>query len=294
MVLSVFGRYENLKIGNYELIVIETGRFALDGGAMFGVVPKTLWQKANPADENNRIDLALRSLLLKSDDLLILVDTGIGNKFDDKFSERYKVDFSNYSINKSLEENRLSPSDITDVIITHLHFDHAGGTTYQDEGELKLTFPNAIHHVQGEQWDWAVGPSEKDKASYLRNDFSLLEKENKINKLPGPQELFPGVELLVMYGHTQGMQIVKISDADTTLLYCADLIPTSSHIPIPWVMAYDNNPLITMNEKSRLLPRAVDEKWILFFEHDPYRHAASVSLTDKGFRMKEEVTINFI
>jgi glyoxylase-like metal-dependent hydrolase (beta-lactamase superfamily II) len=283
-----------LRIGKYELIVIETGRFALDGGAMFGVVPKTLWHKTNPADENNRIDLALRSLLLKSDDRLILIDTGIGNKCDDKFSERYKVDLSKYSINKSLEKYHFSPSDITDVIITHLHFDHAGGTTYLDNGQLKLTFPHAIHHVQGEHWDWASSPSEKDMASFIKNDFSLLENDNKINKLPGPQVLFPGIEVLVMYGHTQGMQIVKISDTNNTLLYCADLIPTASHIPIPWVMAYDNNPLITMNEKSRLLPRAVDEKWTLFFEHDPFYHAALVSMTDKGFRMREEVIINTI
>ena len=281
-----------MRIGKYELIVIETGHFALDGGAMFGVVPKILWQKSNPADKNNRIDLALRSLLLKSDDLLILIDTGLGNKFDDKFSERYKVDLSKHSINKSLKKNHLSPSDITDVIITHLHFDHAGGTTCMDKGQLKLTFPNAIHHVQGEHWDWAFSPSEKDKASFIRKDFSLLENDNKIKKLSGPQELFPGIELLVMYGHTQGMQIVKISDTDNTLLYCSDLIPTASHIPIPWVMAYDNNPLITMNEKSRLLQKAVDEKWTLFFEHDPFYQAALVSLTDKGFRMRKEVIIN--
>jgi glyoxylase-like metal-dependent hydrolase (beta-lactamase superfamily II) len=280
-----------LKIGNYELYSIETGRFALDGGAMFGVVPKNLWDKTNPSDSNNRISLALRSLLLQSENQLILIDTGIGSKFDDKYSGIYKIDFSDYSLEKSLKAHGFSKADITDVIITHLHFDHAGGTTFYNDGRLELTFPNAIHHVQSEQWDWALNPSDKDQASFLQNDFQLLDSNQKLNKLPGPRELFPGVELLVMYGHTQGMQLVKVFDSGKTLLYCSDLIPTSSHIPVPWVMAYDNNPLITMNEKNRLLPKAAEEQWILFFEHDPFIKASTVSTDDKGFRMKDEIRL---
>jgi glyoxylase-like metal-dependent hydrolase (beta-lactamase superfamily II) len=280
-----------LKIGNYQLYSIETGRFALDGGAMFGVVPKNLWEKSNPSDSSNRISLSLRSLLLQSENQLILVDTGIGTKFDEKFSKIYKIDFSDHTLDQNLNRYGFSKSDITDVIITHLHFDHAGGITYLNNGQPEMTFPNAIHHVQGEQWDWAVNPSEKDGASFIKDDFQILETKNKLNKLSGPMELFPGVELLVMYGHTQGMQLMKLSDPQNTLLYCADLIPTSSHIPVPWVMAYDNNPLITMNEKKRLLPLAVEEQWILFYEHDPDLTASSVYRSEKGFRMKDEIQI---
>ena len=280
-----------MNIGPYKIYSIETGRFSLDGGAMFGVVPKNLWKKSIPADSKNRIKLALRSLLLESVDKLIMIDTGIGTKSDEKFSEIYNIDLSNYSLEKSLSEVGFSRNDITDVIITHLHFDHAGGITFFNEGSPELTFPKAMHYVQSEQWDWALNPSEKDRASFLKNDFTLLDSNKKLNKLSGPVELFPGLEVLVMYGHTQGMQLVKIKDTNSTLLYCADLIPTSSHIPVPWVMAYDNNPLITMNEKNRLLPQAVEEQWILFFEHDPQVKASTVYTSEKGYRMKDTVSL---
>lgn len=280
-----------MKLGKYELIPIETGRFALDGGAMFGVVPKNLWEKSNPADDRNRIVLALRSLLLKSDEQIILIDTGIGTKLDEKFSKIYNVDTKSWNLEKNLRKYHITPEEITDVILTHLHFDHAGGVTYREDSQLKLTFPNAIHHLQGEHWDWALQPSEKDRASFLREDYLLLEENNLLNKLTGPGELFPGLEVLVVYGHTQGMQVVKISDSDQTLLYCADLIPTASHIPVPWVMAYDNNPLITMNEKNRFLPLAVKENWILFFEHDPYRTAATVTKIEKGYKFYQDVSL---
>lgn len=280
-----------MKIGEYEILPLETGRFALDGGAMFGVVPKTLWYKSNPADEYNRISLALRSLLLKSENRLILIDTGIGNKFAEKFSHIYRIDLSTYSLNKSLQEYQIAPEDITDVIISHLHFDHAGGTTVRSGEKLYLTFPNAIHHIQGEHWDWALDPSQKDKASFIKDDFLLLEEQDKLNKLSGPGEIFPGVEVMVMYGHTQGMQVVKIFDQTHTLIFCSDLIPTASHIPVPWVMAYDNNPLITMNEKSRLLSVVTEEKWLLYFEHDSLHQAVTVAATDKGYKMDQEISL---
>jgi len=279
-----------IRIGSYELLPVETGRFALDGGAMFGVVPKNLWSKSFPADEENRIPLALRSLILKSDRQTILIDTGIGNKFDEKFGGIFKIDLNEYGIEKSLRAHQIGNEEITDVILTHLHFDHAGGTTILKDNRLQLTFPNAVHHIQEEHWNWAVDPSEKDRASFLKNDFMLLEKSNLLNKLSGPSELFPGVELLVMYGHTQAMQIIKISDKTKTALFCADLIPTASHIPFPWVMAYDNHPLTTMNEKRRLLPVAAEEGWILFFEHDPYLIASTVIKTEKGF-IKDKTVI---
>jgi glyoxylase-like metal-dependent hydrolase (beta-lactamase superfamily II) len=281
-----------LKIGNYKLLSIETGRFVLDGGAMFGVVPKNLWEKTNPADTQNRISLALRSLLLESDNRLILIDTGIGNKFEEKYSRIYNIDFSEYSLEKSLKKYNLSRYDITDVIITHLHFDHAGGVSHLQNKNLELNFPNAIHHVQREQWEWALNPSPKDRASFIKHDFLILEERRNLNKLSGPMELFPGIELLVLYGHTPGMQIVKIKDSKHTVVFCADLIPTASHIPVPWVMAYDNNPLTTLNEKNQLLPRAVQENWVLFFEHDPYYEASTIQSVDKGFRMKDNVNIS--
>ena len=281
-----------MKIGDYNIYTVETGCFALDGGAMFGVVPKNLWNKSNPSDSKNRIPLILRSLLLESNNRLILIDAGIGKKFDEKLSDIYDIDFSEYSLEISLAKHKFCLEDITDVIITHLHFDHAGGMTYFSNQTLELSFPNAIHHVQSEHWDWAINPSEKDKASFVKNDFLPLEEMGKLNKLPGPMELFAGIELLVMYGHTQGMQIIKISDLKNTLLFCADLVPTASHIPIPWVMAYDNSPLITMNEKNRIFSRAEKEGWILFFEHDPYREASTIQLNERGFQRKDNILIS--
>jgi len=280
-----------MQINGYEIIPIETGRFALDGGAMFGVVPKNLWQRTNPADEQNRIELALRCLLLKGKDKNILIDTGVGEKLNEKLQKIYKVDHSQTTLEKTLADNGISNEDITDVIISHLHFDHTGGTTKNKNDEIELTFPNAIHHVQLEQWEWANSPAEKDKASFITDNFLLMEKQGKLNIVNGARKITDGIEAMVMYGHTPGMQLIKISDSENTLLYCADLIPTASHIPIPWVMAYDNNPLTTIEEKKRVLPKVVEENWILFFEHDPYRAAGTVQLTDKGFSLKEEIRL---
>jgi len=278
-----------MKIGYYDIITIETGYVSLDGGAMFGVVPKTLWNKTNPADELNRIQLALRTMVIRGDNKIILVDAGVGTKMNEKLSNIYNVDHSNFELIKGLAEHQIKPEDITDVIVTHLHFDHIGGATYYDGDQLKLTFPNATYHVQGEQWFWANDPSEKDKASYMLENFQPILEHNKLNELPGPCELFPGIELLVMYGHTHGMQLPKIFDENNTLLYCADLIPTASHIPLPYIMGYDNNPLVTLAEKKRILPQAVEGDWIMVFEHDPFRAAGKIEETEKGFRLKEEI-----
>jgi glyoxylase-like metal-dependent hydrolase (beta-lactamase superfamily II) len=280
-----------MRIGPYEIFTIETGYISLDGGAMFGVIPKNLWNKTNPADESNRILLALRTLIIRSQDKIILVDAGVGSKLNEKLSSIYKVDHRNFQLLRGLQRRKITPEDITDIIITHLHFDHIGGATYLEDGEIRLTFPNALHHIQGEQWHWANNPSEKDRASYMPENFSPIQKAGKLNILDGPCDLFPGIKLLVMYGHTHGMQLPKISDGKNTLLYCADLIPTASHIPLPYNMAYDNNPLFTLQEKKRLLPLAVKENWILVFEHDPFRTAGTVEQTDKGFQLKAEIAI---
>ena len=280
-----------MKIGPYDIFTIESGSVWLDGGAMFGVVPKVLWNKTNPADELNRIELAMRILVIKSAARTILVDTGVGYKMNEKLSKIYNVDHHKYRLEQGLAEHGLTPADVTDVIITHMHFDHIGGATYYDGDELKLTFPNATHYVQGEQWDWANHPSDKDRASYMPENFKPIDEAGRLMQLDGPKELFPGIEVLVMYGHTPGMQLPKISDGSTTLLYCADLMPTASHIPLPYIMGYDNHPLTTLEEKKRLLPKAVEENWILAFEHDPFRKAGTVEKTEKGYRLKEEIDL---
>ncbi len=280
-----------MQIGPYEVFTIHTGFVSLDGGAMFGVVPKVLWQKSNPADELNRIQLAMRTLIIRNADRIIMVDAGVGYKMNEKLQKIYNVDHQKYKLEQGLAEKGISFEQITDVIITHLHFDHVGGATMEENGVLKPTFPNATYYVQAEQWYWANHPSEKDRASYMPENFKPIEEAGQLVELDGPKELFPGIEVLVMYGHTQGMQLPKITDGKSTLLYCADLIPTASHIPLPWIMAYDNNPMITLQEKKRLLPQAVKEQWILVFEHDPFRPAGKVIETEKGFKLGEEILL---
>lgn len=278
-----------MNIAGYDIFTVQTGFVSLDGGAMFGVVPKVLWDKSNPADEKNRIKLALRTLVIKNDSRTIIVDAGVGKKMNEKLCKIYNVDHSEIDLIRGLAGKGIDPEDITDVIITHLHFDHVGGATYYSGGELKLTFPNATYHVQGEQWHWANNPSEKDRASFMVENFQPILEAGKLHELDGPGELFPNIEVMVVYGHTHGMQLPKISDNEKTLLYCSDLMPTASHIPLPFIMAYDNNPLVTLEEKKRLLPQAVEGNWILVFEHDPYRPAGLVEHTDKGYRLKEEI-----
>ncbi|MCD6375436.1 MAG: MBL fold metallo-hydrolase [Caldisericaceae bacterium] len=278
-----------MKIGPYEIFTVQTGYVSLDGGAMFGVVPKVLWNKTNPADELNRIQLALRTLVINGNDRLILIDAGVGSKMNEKLQKIYNVDHQEHELEQGLAEKGITFDQVTDVIITHLHFDHVGGATIEENGVLKPTFPNAKYYVQGEQWYWANHPSEKDRASYMPENFKPIEEAGQLVELDGPKELFPGIEVLVMYGHTHGMQLPKISDGQSTLLYCADLIPTASHIPLPWIMAYDNNPLITLEEKKRLLPKAAEENWILVFEHDPFRPAGTVVQTKKGYALGDEI-----
>lgn len=280
-----------MKIGNYDIFTVHTGFVSLDGGAMFGVVPKTLWNKTNPADELNRIQLAMRTMVIRSEGKTIIVDAGVGQKMSDKLARIYNIDHQQYELIKGLAARNIKPDDVTDVIVTHLHFDHVGGATYYENEELKLTFPNAKYHVQGEQWYWANNPSDKDKASYMPENFQPIKAAGKLIEYEGPTEIFPAIEVLVMYGHTHGMQLPKISDGKTTLLYCADLIPTASHIPLPYIMGYDNNPLITLQEKKRILPTAVDENWVLVFEHDSFRSAGTVEMTEKGYRLKEEINV---
>lgn len=282
-----------MKIGRYTVIALETGRFYLDGGAMFGVVPKVLWNKSNPADDRNRIELALRTLLIRDEERCIMVDTGIGENWDARFADIYGVDHSNFTLKNSLEGIGLSTKDITDVIITHLHFDHAGGATFVDnDGSIKPTFPNATYYIQKKHYEWAVKPSEKDQASFVEDKYIPLFEQGKLKLLDGEVELFPEIFVKLSDGHTIAQQNVLVTDGAKTLYHPGDMIPTSSHVPLPFIMGYDNFPLITLEEKKYILTRAFDRGWIIFFEHDPRYPATFVDKTEKGFKAGKPVEMN--
>ena len=280
-----------MKIGDYDLHPIETGRFALDGGAMFGVVPRTLWEKKNPPDGKNRIPMATRSLLLRGNGRTILIDVGNGTKFDDKLTSIYRMDISEFELHRSLARLGVSASDITDVVLTHLHFDHTGGATYRENNELKPAFPNATYYVQREHWNAAMQTSERDRASFFPDDFMPLNERGVLQFTEGEGEIFPGIGFRVVHGHTAALQCPLISDGQTTLLYCADLIPLAAHVQLPWIMAYDLRPLVTLEEKRRILNQAADEHWVLFLEHDPLVTAVRVKPTDRGIAVDDSVNL---
>lgn len=278
-----------MMLGGYELHPIETGRFGLDGGAMFGIVPKPLWSRANPPDERNRIELAARAMLIVGHGRKILVDNGNGSKFTEKQIDIYRLDTSGSELSRSLAGRGVAPSDITDVILTHLHFDHAGGSTVNDDGGPRPAFPNARYYVQKAHWNQAVKPSEKDRGSFMPDDFMPLMDHGVLELVDGECEIFPGIRLMVVNGHTTALQLPHLSDGTTNLLYCCDLFPTTSHIPLPYIMAYDLRPLVTLEEKKKILPRACDEGWLLFFEHDPGVVAGRIRRTEKGFSFDSPV-----
>jgi len=280
-----------MNIGAYEVISLETGRFSLDGGAMFGVVPWVFWSKLIPPDERQRIALAARCWLIRGNGKNILVDDGNGTKWSEKLKDIYKLDYSSGDLLSSLKKAGLGPEDITDVILTHLHFDHAGGSTTLVNGELVPTFPKAKYYVQKKHWELSEQPTEKDRGSFMLDDFVPLMSHRVLELLDGEGELFPGIELLVTNGHTTGQQLPKISDGKTTMLFCCDLLPTTAHIPWPYVMAYDVRPLVTLEEKKKILTRAYDERWILFLEHDPIAEAITIKPTDKGFAVDQRITL---
>ncbi|GJQ21737.1 MAG: MBL fold metallo-hydrolase [Bacteroidia bacterium] len=277
-----------MKIGPYDIVPIETGRFALDGGAMFGIVPWVFWSKTNPPDERQRIDLAARCLLIRGHGRTILVDDGNGTKFTEKLKDIYKLDTSKFSLHDSLARHGVLPEDVTDVLLTHVHFDHAGGSTVRQNGELLPAFPNARYYVQKAHWDLAQRPGEKDRGSFMKDDFVPLAEHRVLEFTDGEGELFPGIRLIVCNGHTTAQQLPLISDGKTSMLFCCDLIPTMSHVPLPYVMAYDVRPLMTIEEKKKILGRASDEGWILFLEHDPNVEAITVKPSEKGFVVEKK------
>ncbi len=272
-----------MRIGRYKLSSVETGQFALDGGAMFGVVPRALWERKIPPDDRNRITLALRALLIEELDgkRKILVDTGIGQKWSEKHANMYGVDHSKLNLEKGLAERGLQTSDITDVFLTHLHFDHAGGATKKVNGRAVPTFENATYYVQVSNLEWAQNPTPKDRTSYLPENFEPLMREGVLELTDGPGEWLPGIEMIISNGHTHFMQLPHVFGPEGHLTYCADIIPTAAHVPVPWVMAYDNFPLQSMEEKEAILDRASEQDWTIFFEHDPFGPAAKVEHTEK-------------
>jgi len=280
-----------MKFGNYECYSVEMGRFSLDGGTMFGVVPKALWEKKIAVDNKNLIQLTTRSLLIKGEGRTILVDTGLGNKFSEKLKKIYKIYEGSTDIDLALAKYKLTCSDITDVIITHLHFDHTGGSTYIKDGKTVPTFPNATYYLQKEHWESAIKPNPIEAASYMKETFMPLEEYGVLKLIDGQKELFKGIDIIVTQGHTLGQQHPLIKGKTNSLFFCADLIPTSAHLPYPWHMAYDNYPVTTVSEKEKILKRALKEKWILFFEHDPDIAAASIRQGGKNIEIDEKIDI---
>ncbi|MCX7797698.1 MAG: MBL fold metallo-hydrolase [Melioribacter sp.] len=277
-----------MKVGKYSLYVVETSSFALDGGAMFGVVPKPLWQNTNVPDDLNRVGLNARCLLLVNENRKILIDTGIGTDWDEKFERIYDIDYSKFSLIKSLNLIGVTPEQITDVILTHLHFDHTGGSVKSESGKWVPTFPNAKYFVQKKHFEWSLNPSEKDRASFVQNRFMPLYENGQLFFIDGESDFDDEIKLLISNGHTFFQQLVKISDDSKTVLFVADLFPFTSHISIPYITSYDLQPLITIQEKKDILNKAYKENWILFFEHDPYTMAVTIAKNEKGFVVKEK------
>jgi glyoxylase-like metal-dependent hydrolase (beta-lactamase superfamily II) len=272
-----------MKIGKYELHVIETGTFGLDGGAMFGIIPKPLWNKFNPADDQNRVTLHARNLLLISDTRKILIDTGIGSNWDDKFIKIYNLDQTQNTSAGSFSKLGVKPEEITDVLLTHLHFDHSGGSTILKDGKWIPAFPNAKYFVQKKHFEWALNPSDRDRGSFIQNRFMPLHEEGLLNFVDGNEEFDDEIQFVQINGHTYSQQMIKIADSSNTILYCGDLFPFISHIQIPYIMGYDLQPVVTVKEKKMILPLAVVDEWKLFFEHDPEVLMATVTLAEKGF-----------
>jgi len=277
-----------MKIGKYEINTVATGTLGLDGGAMFGVIPKVLWERTNPADEKNRITLGMRCLLLQSDSKKILVDTGVGDHWDSKISKIYRMDKSESELTRSLNKLGIKHDEITDVILTHMHFDHTGGATKFENDKMVPTFPNATYYIQRDHFNWAKDPSDRDKASFFPERFLPLAEEGILKQIDGNENFDDNIQFIVTNGHTFGHQMIKISDSSNILLYCGDLMPTSSHVPLPYIMGYDLQPLVTLDEKKKYLSEAVEENWKIIFEHDPYTTAAAITKTGKGFVVKEK------
>ena len=276
-----------------KLYAIETGNFKLDGGAMFGVVPKTIWNRTNPADANNLIDIAARCLLIEDDKRLILIDTGMGDKQSDKFYGYYSL-WGSHSLDKSLAEHGFHRDDITDVFMTHLHFDHCGGSVQwnKDKTGYEPAFKNAKFWSNENHWEWATKPNPREKASFLSENILPMQESGQLNFIKRPEGDFLekselGFGIFFADGHTEKQMIPHIQYKDKTIIFCADLLATAGHIPVAYVMGYDTRPLLTMPEKTKFLNAAADNNFYLFLEHDAHNQIITVQHTEKGVRLKD-------
>ncbi len=283
-----------------KIYPIEAGNFKLDGGAMFGVVPKTIWHKTNPADENNLIDIAARCMLIEDGNRLILIDTGMGNKQSEKFFGYYSL-WGNDSLDKSLAKHGFHRDDVTDVFMTHLHFDHCGGSINWNAAKTgyEVAFKNAKFWTNDNHWEWATKPNNREKASFLSENILPMQESGQLNFIKRPNGDFGFSEEMnfgVFYvdGHTEKMMIPHIQYQDKTIVFCADLIPTAGHLPLPYVMGYDTRPLLTMPEKSKFLTSAAENNYFLWLEHDAHNPIITVEMTEKGVRLKERFKIQDI
>ena len=271
-----------------ELFTVDTGFFKLDGGAMFGVVPKSIWSRTNPADENNLCTWAMRCLLVSEGNRLVLIDTGIGDKQDARFFSHYYL-HGDASLEKSLRQLGVHPTDITDVFLTHLHFDHCGGSVkYGSHGQFELTFPRAQYWTNQDHWIWATVPNPREKASFLEENILPLQEHGVLKYLDlATKSLFPGFDFLTMDGHTDKQMLPKMQYKGHTLVFMADLLPSVGHIPLPYVMGYDTRPLLTLQEKQQFLEEAAENQYVLFLEHDSVNECCTVKMTEKGVRVDQ-------
>ncbi|MCT4665047.1 MAG: MBL fold metallo-hydrolase [Flavobacteriales bacterium] len=277
-----------------KLIPIMTGLFKLDGGAMFGVVPKNLWSRTNPADEHNMCSWAMRCLLIDTGERVILIDNGIGEKQSEKFFSYYYL-HGDYSLEKSLKENGYHPDDITDMFLTHLHFDHCGGGIIEnDKGDFVPYFKNATYWSNKDHWKWATEPNDREKASFLKENILPMEQSGQLKFVEKEGELFPGFSIRFYDGHTDKQMIPFISYKNETIVFTADLLPSTGHIPLPYVMGYDTRPLLTLAEKKKFLNEAADHNYVLYLEHDYYSECCRVHHTEKGVRLKETFDLSSI
>ena len=271
-----------------NLYTIETGLFKLDGGAMFGVVPKSIWQKLNPPDENNMCTWAMRCLLIQDENRLILIDNGMGNKQDAKFFGHYYLHGED-SIDRSLATHDFSKDDVTDVFLTHLHFDHCGGSIIRQGDKLIPAFKNAIYWSNEQHWNWAVHPNDREKASFLKDNILPIQESGQLEFIATGDivSFTDSMKIRFAYGHTDAMMLPQISYKNKTIIYMADLLPSAAHIPLPYIMAYDMFPLKTLLEKKEFLKEASENDYILYFEHDPKIECCTLQITERGVRVKD-------
>ncbi len=268
--------------------IINTGFIKLDGGAMFGVVPKSIWQSLNPADDRNLCTWAMRCLLVETDGKVLLVDTGAGNKQDAKFFGYYDIDPDNTGLTDAIRTAGYSENDVTDVLLTHLHFDHVGGAVSRVGDALRPTFAQATYWSNSQHWAWATNPNPRERASFRAENMLPLSESGQLRYLDQGNMPVEKLTVQTVDGHTEKMMLPIFTVNGRTVAFMADLIPSAAHVPVPYVMGFDMRPLTTMDEKTRLLTQAAAEDWILVFQHDPVTEAATVEMTDKGIRVREK------